>query len=127
MSQNNQEKMYKLGVAMDEYRKFYWIGICLFFLIIPLFILLWKYIKFIIALNDVRQTSPENENLKYGFFALVVALAIPFATVVFSYNSTEISSIFSIIQIVSLIFGWFKLKEWGHNLYEEKNIEKCLY
>jgi len=120
MSQINQDKMYKLGVAMDEYRKFYWIGICLFFLIIPLFILAWKYIKFIIALNDVRQTSLENENLKYGFFGLVVALAIPFATAAFS-SITEISYIFSIIQIVSLIFGWIKLELWSENLHKERN------
>ena len=121
MSQINENKMYKLGVAMDEYKKFYWIGICLFLLIIPLFILLWKYIKFIIALNDVRQTSPENENLKFGFFALVISIAIPFASAAFSSNSVEISSIFSIIQIVCLIFGWIKLEMWSNDLYKERN------
>ena len=121
MSQINQDKMYKLGVAMDEFRKFFWIGVCLCLLIIPIFILLWKYIKFLIALNDVRQTSLQNENLKYGFFGLVVAFAIPFATATVSTISTEISYIFSIIQIVSLIFGWIKLEQWGGDLYKERN------
>ncbi len=121
MSQINQDKMYKLGVAMDEYRKFFWIGVCLCLLIIPIFILLWKYIKFIMALNDVRQTSPQNENLKYGFFSLVVAMAIPFATAVFGIGYIEISYIFSALQIGCLIFGWVKLEQWGGDLYKERN------
>lgn len=120
MSQNYQNKMYKLGLAMDEYRKFIWIGICLFIFIIPPFILLWKYIKFIIALNDVRQVSSQNENLKYGFFSLVVAIALPFAIAVFGRSNIGILSVFSILQFVSLIFGWVKLEQWSEDLYRER-------
>ncbi len=127
MSQINQDKMYKLGVAMDEFRKFYWIGVCLFFLIIPLIILLWKYIKFIMALNDVRQTSPENENLKYGFFALVVAFVIPFATLTVGYGlPQQISYIFSVLQLVSLIFAWVKLEQWGGDLHRERDTSNMV-
>ena len=122
MAQNQQEKMYKLGLAMEEFRKFFWMGICLFFFIIPPFILLWKYIQFLIALNDVRQTSPQNENLKYGFISLIIAFAIPFATTAVSINGFEISSsIFTILQFGCVIFGWMKLEQWGGDLYRERN------
>ncbi|MHA1561022.1 MAG: hypothetical protein ACTSPA_02760 [Promethearchaeota archaeon] len=121
MSQNHQQKMYKLGLAMEEYRKFFWMGICLFFFIIPPFILFWKYIKFIIALNDVRELSPQNENLKYGFFSLVIGFALPFATAAFGTNSLGISSGFSILAFISVIFGWVKLEQWGEDLYRERN------
>ena len=121
MAQNNQEKMYKLGLAMEEYRKFFWTGICLFFFIIPPFILLWKYIQFLIALNDVRQTSLQNENLKYGFFGLVIGLAMSLVTGSVGYTYYNMTFYVSVFQIVCLIFGWIKLEQWGEDLYRERN------
>ena len=121
MAQNYQGNMYKLGVAMDDYRKFFWIGICLFFLIIPPFILLWKYIKFLIALNDVKQSSPPNENLNYGFLALIIGIAASLLTGTISYTFSDITFVFSILQIGCIIFGWIKLEQWGGDLYKERN------
>ena len=127
MSQNNQEKMYNLGVAMDEFRKFFWIGICLFFLIIPPIILLWKYIKFLIALKEVKETSsPQNENLNYGLLGLLISIGISFgvmlATATLRANfPAVISYIFSALQIICIIFGWIKLEQWGEDLYRERS------
>ncbi len=105
---------------MEEYRKFYWFGICLFFLIIPLFILLWKYIKFLIALNEVKQRSPQNDNLNYGFYGLIVGFVLGIIGGVIGYSYDNVTYYISGLEIICLVFAWYKLKEWGNDLYKEK-------
>ncbi len=119
MVQINQDKMYKLGLAMEEFRKFFWTGICLFFFLIPPFILLWKYIKFIMALNDVRLTSPENENLKYGFFGLVIGIALSSVFGAVGYIYLDMIYYIGGLQIICFILSWIKLEKWGEDLYRE--------
>lgn len=120
MSQVNQEKMYKLGLAMEEFRKFFWIGICFFYFIIPPFILLWKYIKFLFALNDVRLASPGKDNLKYGIFGLVIGIALSLVNATISYFFNDMALYLSGLQIICFIFGWIKLEQWSKYLYRER-------
>ena len=81
--------MYNLGLAMKEYQKFFWTGILLFFLIIPPIILFVKYVKYIIALNEVKTASPD-QNLQKGFTLLIVGLLLNF-TVSFAFENWAVS------------------------------------
>lgn len=111
------QKMYKLGMAMDELRQIYILGICLSWLIIPAILLLIKYIKYIVALNDVKQAT-SNENVNKGVQMILISILISFLSGLIT-GANEWGSIVGIVSFVLLFIGYTRLEDWSQDLYLE--------
>lgn len=108
--------MHQLAVAMDELRQFYLVGICLFFLIVPLIILIIKSIKYYIALYDVK-VATSNETLDKGILYIFVSLAISLFSGVMTSTGAW-STILFIGTLAFTYFGFTKIEEWCEEQYK---------
>lgn len=114
-----RKKMYDLGVAIDDYRQFFWIGILLFWLIVPAIILFVKYVKYLIALNDVNRVSGD-QNLQNGFTYLLISMIISLATSGATAGNRGFGFI-GIIGFVLTILGYVALSNWAQTLATQRN------
>ncbi len=112
-------KMYKLGRAMDDYGKFFWTGILLFFLIIPPIMLFVKYIKYIMALNELKTTHGD-ENLNNAVLFLWISLAINIGLGLLGSVDSSLSFL-SLAGFVLTYIAYMKLEIWTNDVSMKRN------
>ncbi|WP_457917257.1 hypothetical protein [Candidatus Lokiarchaeum ossiferum] len=109
-------KMYNLGVAMKDFQNFYWTGILLFWLFVPLIILFVKYVKYLIALNEVKGTTPDQDFHK-GFILLIVSILSSF--IITSAIGDSRWSFSGIIGIVLTYLAYQSFQQWSARLSQQ--------
>lgn len=110
------QKMYRLGMAIDELRRFYIVGICLCWLIVPLIIWLIRYVKYLIALYDVKQASG-NANLNMGVNMILASVLLGLINGP-AYSTGGWAAILSIGALVLLFLGYTRLEDWCGDVYQ---------
>jgi hypothetical protein len=115
------QKMYQLGLALKEYQEFFWWGILLFFLIIPPIILLVKYVKYLIALNNVTTAHP-NEKLKNASLFLWISFAINLGGSALGFANYGLVFL-NIASIVLTFLAYTYLVEWVDIISRERNSQ----
>ena len=113
-------KMYNLGVAMKDFQKFYWTAVFLFWLIVPLIILIVKYVKYLIALNDVKGTTPD-QDLQKGFTLLIVGIIMSF--VIGSAIGDSRWSFTGIISLVLTYLAYQSFEQWAARLSQQSQSQ----
>jgi hypothetical protein len=95
----------KLGELLKEYSKWIRINIFFFWLIIPLFILFFKYIQLLIAINELKSIE-QNPHLDQAFMMFLVGLIL---------DVTGVGAPFSAIL---MMLGFEALESWMVELNE---------
>ncbi|MBD3350205.1 MAG: zinc-ribbon domain-containing protein [Candidatus Lokiarchaeota archaeon] len=107
---NLNQKMVKLGTIMTKISTWYWLTIFLFILIFPPIVLFVYEIMFLIALNDVKKLT-NDDDISSAFTLMVVAVIL---------NILVVGALVSwILQLIA--FG--KLEDWANREAAKRNSE----
>jgi hypothetical protein len=113
LSPKFDRKMFDLARAMQEFKEFYWIGIIFFWLIVPPIILFIKYIKYLVALYQVKENSI-NKNFNDGFVFLMISFIVGFITSGAAHDGWP--SFVGIISVILTFVAYTKFEEWSLDL-----------
>jgi uncharacterized membrane protein len=107
-------KMYRLGKAMKEVSTWYWLSLFLFFLIFPPFILLVKYIQYLLVLNDVRsevKSEELNASISWQISSMVILIIMPLYSIVAAAISSpaNLNLYAAFLALCSLVVVWFMI------------------
>ncbi len=101
---------------MKDLQNYYWTGIFLFWLVVPLIILFVKYVKYLIALNDVKNTTPD-QDLQKGFTLLLVSICVSF--IISGAIGDARMSFTGIVSLILTYLAYQSFEQWAARLSQQ--------